>query len=165
MMSTLNGDSHSQDRRVDGLKRPRLLFICLVAALVTVVVMHFLSNWQQHRAFVNEINRFRDLGEMAANMVAERGPAIEIRDADRPFIRSFDDLFNYVTSKRPDIVAARDAENPFPGLLPKGNYQRANTPATSSEDLLIWSMSTHQRPMGTVKMRLTACGEVKTLAD
>jgi hypothetical protein len=134
---------------------------CGIIAFLAVAVAAGLV-WHRHclyQEFIAEANGFRDLGELAVAMVNERAKGVS-SGSDVAFISSFDAFYEYVAARRPDLVGARSANNPFPGALPGEDYGRLERGAAGETDLLLWSRTTHSRPIGDVQLRLTCAGEV-----
>ena len=136
----------------------------IVASAVTLTVRLVVSREPTPRQRGEERMAFLKLGGFAKEMIQQRGPGI-VGENDDPHIRSFDDFYDHMSLHYPHLVSARDAPNPFPGILPGKNYSRTTGPLRDAKDLLIWKDETFREPVGDIQLRLSGRGGVLILKN
>lgn len=132
-----------------------VLVLCLIVGVVAVWAWRV----HQYRLMMREKYGFLDLGVLALSMIDERADGTTIDD-QVAYITSFDAFYEYVKQKRPEVVSARDAPNPFPGLLPGKSYGRLKSHPMRKGELLLWSDKVHTRRTHLVHMQLSCEGLV-----
>jgi hypothetical protein len=135
--------------------------MCVVLACAVALICYQDS---RGRALNAEMMAFRDLGVTASRMVAEHAEGV-VEGPEGPYIKSFDDFYNYVAKTHPGMVSSRNGDNPFPGLLPSGKYGRLKSVSTGSSVWIIWNERVHRRAVGEIQMRLTCDGTVLYLHE
>ena len=97
-----------------------------------------LTPWWRERGFGTEQLASLKLQSLLNEMRDRGGPNIAGQEA-QSYVLSFDAFYAYVREYHPEVVADRNAPNPFPRLLPGKSYGRLSAPATQVSDPLIWS--------------------------
>jgi hypothetical protein len=137
----------------------RAIAIALLIAVIVIYSVGIYHRYSEYDQFMNELYAFRQLGQIARARIDAQAATQGTADPGY-YIFSYEEFFSYVAMVRPDAVSTRDAENPFPGILPSHGYKHLNGPATAPSDELIWSDRTFRRPSGDIRIRLTCNGNV-----
>jgi hypothetical protein len=127
-----------------------------LVALAAVLLSVYFIKMSRSRARFNETSAFRDLAQLAREMIDSEEPGTAI-DGRVGYIVSFDAFFDYVAAHHPSYVSSRDADNPFAGLLPGDHYPHAKGRLSKPNELLIWNSEAF-RGNTTIQMRLTCNG-------
>jgi hypothetical protein len=90
-------------------------------------------------------------------MIWARAPGVESHNG-QSFIRSFNDFYQFVAVRRPEVVANAEARNPFPGLLREPRYSHAKGNCTDVNSRLFWSEAVFGSPRPVFQFELTADG-------
>jgi hypothetical protein len=144
--------------------RAYLKWLPRAAIAITVLGILLFGLWYllqgRFRAEQAESDGFETLQLLARDMMDQQAPGVVIgKGSESTFIRSFDDFFKYVASKRPGVVSTRDASNPFPGILPGKAYGRMEGVSPSGDRPLIWSSVEFSGKDGHIRIGLTCVGQ------
>lgn len=136
---------------------------CIIGALCVLFLLIGLYAIDQLHGYkrFKETTQFRELGQLAFRMIQDRAPGV-VDDGEIAYISSFDAFFDYVAKTQPNVVSARDAPNPFPGILPLKSYGRMASGASKPDDLLFWSDTVFHQPVGDIQMRMHCTGLVES---
>src|SRR5690349_18086031 len=100
---------------------PLLLTVSIVVSCVYVWLRA--TPWWRERGYGAEQLASLELQSLLNDMRHGHGPNVAGKDTES-YVISFDSFYDYVRKVRPDVVAERNARNPFPGLLPGKSYGR-----------------------------------------
>jgi hypothetical protein len=143
------------------MKRRVLAIRAVVFAMLAVAIWLSLGHVSD---FDKEKAGFQALCDLAVAMIEERGPAVVTADGQE-YISSFEAFFEYVKRRRPKVVSRWDMPNPFPGLLPEGQYMRVGRDRIGPYALLLWSTRIHDNrahPIVPMQFGITCRGGLVT---
>lgn len=150
------------NRRVQRVVLPRTFRVLVTGSAIVLLLTWFaidrFRSWQVSRSSLHERYALQEIGDEVFDAAEARS------NRKQRYVASFDELYAIIAQSHPEIVAGKDATNPFPGLLNGDSYGRYVGRVRRAGTAILWSENTFPHAnKGEIYWTLMADGSVRAL--